>query len=1374
MLKVECEGCRSLYRVDERRIPPGGLKMRCPKCGRTFVVHAAEKKDAPPPAPPPAVPPPPALRTAASKRTVMGIGDPNAALGVRPATPDDDHNAGLPVVSTSPAAPARPAPPSFADLPSPAPGARPAPPRPAAPKPPPPMDDDLPVVGRPGATTPAQHPPIAADFPPLDLPVVATPRAPAPKAPPPPARPAPPRAPSPSAPTADLPAVAPARGAKPGRASDLADFGDLPLPVVSPGVADLPAVGGGADLPAPVGSLDLPSPQSPSASRPARQITGAALFSSPDLPAVAPPPPAPVPADFGDNFGELDLPSVGAPAADLPVPAPVGLPAPANVGLPAPAGVGLPAPSRGDGLLPSPVDPLANLPKVADPAANLPSVPAPGSHLPSVPTPGSHLPSPQPVSQPFPAPSGEFAFDTRGASAPPPGAGVWPEPPLASADTGDDLFGALPPPRTSARPTASPAPADGVPPAVTRQAGGGTAFGEVNLAGDGAAAEAVGVGEGAQQAGMPSFGERDLKPGDEDMEFGEIPQEAESGGGAEGGAGTPVMAQGAPQAPRRAAPPVDLPPKKSKALRYVAAGLAVFAVGGIAMAASPTLGAFGVHIISDTLNANKHQRALQDLVASSRKKLGADTADQSQQAVDAADAAVNAAPRFAPAAAYAAYLGFHREIRFGAEPAVHAHATALLARATEAKEARYSPLARAAEAAANGEVAKARQAIQALARQSPEDIDVAIVEGEVELMAGEYKNALAVWERATKLEDSARTSFGKARALFGMGELDKAREAADLTIKRSKDHVGARILLARIILKQKGGDEAAALLDEIVGPAPGARLRVAASKAEQVTAYTQLGQINLERSKMSASEAAFAEALKLNAKDADALCGFGEVLYREGRYAEALARFEAGIQANPESLAAKIGAAKTKIALERLQEAKELLRKLRESRPADPVVAFWLARVEEALGNKPEVEKILVEAIARTPTGPDAINLYVALSQFLAAQGRMQEADAKLAEARQKLPESPAIHKALGNVALASGRLADAKAEFEVALHADPRDLSSLFNLGVTLRRMGRFDEASEMFDKVSNVDKNYPGLALERGVLFEASGQVQRALEMYQEALSKAPNDPDLMLRVGSAEVGAGHAAQAEEILRKVLQERPNSAEANHYLGRAQLLKGTNLAEAIRFLKRATEIDPNRAEYWLYVGWAANEAGQPGTADAALKKALELDQSLADAYWQRGVLERRQGAVRDAERDLNKALELKPSRFEAHATLAECYEDMSRWDAAITAWRKAIAADGNRSFWRYKLGRLYYNNNNRAAAAEELSKAIQLAEKEARPPWLWEAYLMLADMDYAANRRQEAIDHYREFLKLAAPDSPFRVEAIKKLQALGAQYDGR
>ena len=39
MLKVECESCKAPYQIDERRVPKGGLKMRCPKCGHSFVVQ---------------------------------------------------------------------------------------------------------------------------------------------------------------------------------------------------------------------------------------------------------------------------------------------------------------------------------------------------------------------------------------------------------------------------------------------------------------------------------------------------------------------------------------------------------------------------------------------------------------------------------------------------------------------------------------------------------------------------------------------------------------------------------------------------------------------------------------------------------------------------------------------------------------------------------------------------------------------------------------------------------------------------------------------------------------------------------------------------------------------------------------------------------------------------------------------------------------------------------------------------------------------------------------------------------------------------------------------------------------------------------------
>jgi tetratricopeptide (TPR) repeat protein len=533
-----------------------------------------------------------------------------------------------------------------------------------------------------------------------------------------------------------------------------------------------------------------------------------------------------------------------------------------------------------------------------------------------------------------------------------------------------------------------------------------------------------------------------------------------------------------------------------------------------------------------------------------------------------------------------------------------------------------------------------------------------------------------------------------------------------------------------------------------------------------VDALTQVALIHVARSRMTQAETALTEALKIDPRAAGPLSAMGELLYDEGRYTDALARFEAGIPADPDGMAAKIGAAKTKIALERLQEAKEQLKKLRDARPRDFEATYWLGRAEEGLGDKPAAERDYGEAIKLGGSKPETVAAFVALAGLLTSQGRAAEAQAKLEEAKKALPGTASTYRALGDVDLASGRYEAAKELFEAALAAAPDDLTSHFKLGIALRRMNRFAEAEASFDKVALEDKDFPGLALERGLLYEASNRTGEALEYYRQALARAPDDPDMMLRVGSAEVASGQARQAEEILRKVVAKRPSSAEVNHYLGRALLLKGTNLAEALRHLKRAAELDSNRAEYHLYVGWAANEAGQPGVAQEELNRALELDKGLADAYWQLGVMLRKQGAVIDAIKNLQKALELRPSGWEAFATLAECFEDQNRIGEAALAWQKAIKADPSRAEWHYRLGKLRGRGGE-----DELRQAVSLMQgNDTEPPWLAQAYFELAEIERANGKRRDAIDHYTRFLETKR-ESPYREDAKRALFSLGAPY---
>src|SRR5262249_15576838 len=146
----------------------------------------------------------------------------------------------------------------------------------------------------------------------------------------------------------------------------------------------------------------------------------------------------------------------------------------------------------------------------------------------------------------------------------------------------------------------------------------------------------------------------------------------------------------------------------------------------------------------------------------------------------------------------------------------------------------------------------------------------------------------------------------------------------------------------------------------------------------------------------------------------------------------------------------------------------------------------------------------------------------------------------------------------------------------------------------------------------------------------------------------------------------------------------------------------------------------------FLYAGWAANEIGQPGKAEVALKRALELDHDLGDAYWQRGVLLQKQGQTIDALADLKTALEKSPSRYEAYATMALCYQDQSNWAQAEAAWRKAIAANDGVAEWHYRLGKILYTSNRRPLAAPELDKGIELADSlESKPVWLFDAHFL-------------------------------------------------
>lgn len=1257
MFKVECPGCQAAYQVDERRVAPTGMKMRCPKCGQTFEVQPPDEARMPGVSGA-------ALGITAAKKGAASDAD----LPSRPKAPDP----GLP-------APVRKGPPPVPTRDKPqSPPARPAPADDAA--------ADLPAVARPSADLPAPRPrppvPTRAERVPAkvgadsaELPATIARK-----------------------PEADLPARAPA----PRGAADLPTRSqpNLPSPRKDSGTVGLPSPrphGSGANLPSPAApGSGLPSPAAPGSGLPEKRPSGGRPSPTElelDLPPTDPSEPPPRRPSFGEL--ELELPR---PEAVVPPRAPE-VTAPPRV-----------APVE-DGLDLDFGDPSAPA-EAAQPEASSQGAQAEeGGLLLSLPP------------EPGPGLGEGLEADPFGEVELPPPRSV--SPPRGVATTETDV---AEPTSTTMR---SESPSDSAPRAPVQ-------WGEVSLEG-GAAEDSL------------SLDAADEKPpgGEEDMEFGEVPQE-----------------HAVPQATALTAqhvPVAGVPVRTGgRLLLKLGAGLFALTLGGAALSLAPSLGPFGAYFVIDKLKAGEYRTLVDATTKAARAGLQADTALSARDAWKRVEAARARAKRVPALAAYSAVVGLTRELRFGPDPEGHARAVVALDEIGDAGDVRFLPLALSARSAIDGQLARARKDLLSILKGSPKDIDALVIRAEVELRARDAAAARTAWEQVSELEDSARAAFGLARAEYAAHDQEKADQHAEETLKKNPEHVGARLLRARIASEERAREaDAITWLTSVVADAR------RASPQELVSAHTLLGDIHLERSRISKAEDAYIKALKIDPKAARALTGLGDTLYRAGRFSEAQARFEAGVQADPDDLTAKVGVARSKLMLERVEEARTSLAKLKGAHPDSVLVAYWYGRSLEALGSREEAEKAYQSVLEKgKPTDPLLVDVYVGLAMLQNQQGQADKAEKTLARAREKLPESATIHRALGEVATAQGRYAEARTELERALSLDAEDLGARFHLAVALRRDDKLDDARRVFDQVAKVDPEYPGLALERGMLYEASGHTQEALRAYEGALAKAPEDPDLMLRVGCGYAVAGRTKEAEQLLKKVLATRPTSAETHHCLGRALLMEGSRLADALRILERAADLDPHRAEYHLYAGWAANEAGNVAKAERSLQKALELDQGLADAYWQRGVLRERQGAVRDAVADLKKALELRPSRHEAHAALADAYYDLGREPEALSEWKLAVSAFPDNGTWHFRYGKLLAANHMNDAAEHELSRALDLAEKTAEPErWLWEAHHLLAR---AIGLRAQAVPHWEAFLKLGPHESPYRAEAKAALDKLG------
>ncbi len=427
---------------------------------------------------------------------------------------------------------------------------------------------------------------------------------------------------------------------------------------------------------------------------------------------------------------------------------------------------------------------------------------------------------------------------------------------------------------------------------------------------------------------------------------------------------------------------------------------------------------------------------------------------------------------------------------------------------------------------------------------------------------------------------------------------------------------------------------------------------------------------------------------------------------------------------------------------------------------------------------------------------PDAGDAYYFRGVLLMYRSRWDEAAAALARAAELSPNDPAVHAALGQAYREIGRTAEADAAFaraaalsEAALKDrdkadDPQAIAAHAD---ALLSAGRFEEAEAGFRRAIDLGQKRnlrpDRLAWLHRALGRAYWDIERWQEMaeaYRQASELSPGLHSDHSALAVAYRGMGQTDQAVAAYQQALALLPCDANTHDLLADLYRELGRN-EEALAEYRLAAQYDPEDLTAWHAIGQLLEEQGQVEEAQAAYAQAVaaaesHLERNPHDAatasmlglmYLLQGDAERAipvlqqavalkptadnryalgnafydAGRYEDALNEYQAALAADPRHFDSAVRLGDTYEQLSRTDEAIAAYRQALTIREDADVHAY-VGMLLARQGQVETAEAEYRASLRLADNVL-------AHLGLAELYQRAGKADQAIAEYEAALRL-------------------------
>jgi len=269
---------------------------------------------------------------------------------------------------------------------------------------------------------------------------------------------------------------------------------------------------------------------------------------------------------------------------------------------------------------------------------------------------------------------------------------------------------------------------------------------------------------------------------------------------------------------------------------------------------------------------------------------------------------------------------------------------------------------------------------------------------------------------------------------------------------------------------------------------------------------------------------------------------------------------------------------------------------------------------------------------------------------------------------------------------------------------------------------------------------------------LAERQAEEERIARLSAEEAAKARQQQDLLTQA-RASLSTKDYARAKTLLNQAIQVNP--ANALPYARMAEVFieedssNRINQDQARTFSEQAKDRDPNLWESYYTLGrvYAAQRRYPEAIAEYDRARVLNPGTGNARVLFELGNAQFLSGRFADARVSYEASIQLDSTNERAFFNLGSTYERLENQDAAIDAYRRAVAVRTNYATAYNRIGEIQLSQGNAAGALENLKRAVDLdpSMRHVRS---------YAQVLFEVGRYEESYTSYENVLK-AEPDNP-------------------